>query len=386
MANGTRTDVLGPASAERLMSFTPRALLRYLYRLRTEGGGRGRQAAAIGLGVFIGCTPFYGLHFWMCLAAGWMLRLNRLKLYLAANISNPLFAPVIVLCEIQVGSLIRRGAAYPVSVAGLRGVSPWLFAADLLLGSLVLGGVLGAAAAAFTWAFGPAGLDPPDEELIADAAASYLDIGVAAWELANSKLRYDPIYRGILASVPLPGEGRILDLGCGRGLMLALLAAHYRRAGLTEGSARVLLHGIDHRSHLVRLSRRALGEAAHVELAELATCTLPPCRMAMLVDVLHDLPEHAQEALLARVRDSVGPGGYLVIREIDAAGGWRFGASVWARRATAILQGRWGSRFHFRTASEWQVVLRRFGFTTESAPLGQRPSSVKEWFAFRRES
>jgi uncharacterized protein (DUF2062 family) len=386
MMDGGRGDVLGsPRGAAALASFSPRALLRYLYRLRTEGGGRGRQAAAIGLGVFIGCTPFYGAHFWLCLAAGWALRLNRLKLYLAANISNPFFAPVIVLGEIQVGSLIRQGTAYSLSLAALRAVDPWLFAADLLAGSVVVGGVLGAAAAAFTWAVGQDNLDQRDEELIAEAAASYLEVGIAAWERANGKLRYDPVYREVVDAVPLPHEGRVLDLGCGRGLMLAWVGAHYRRAG--AGSwGRVTLHGIDHRPRLVRLSRRALGDVATIEQADLATCALPACRVAVLVDVLHCLPEAAQESLLARVRDSVAPGGYLALREPDAAGGWRFGVAVWRNRAVAILQGRWRRRVHFRTGAEWQVVLRRFGFTPESAPLGRPTPSATVFLWARRHS
>jgi hypothetical protein len=36
------------------------------------------------------------------------LGLNRLKIYLAANISNPFFAPTLLFAELQIGSLMRR--------------------------------------------------------------------------------------------------------------------------------------------------------------------------------------------------------------------------------------------------------------------------------------
>ena len=45
-------------------------LRRTFYELRTEGEGVRREAAALGLGVFIGCTPFYGFHLLLCWVVG----------------------------------------------------------------------------------------------------------------------------------------------------------------------------------------------------------------------------------------------------------------------------------------------------------------------------
>ena len=92
-------------------------LRRTFYELRLEGEGPGREAAALGLGVFIGCTPLYGFHLILCWIAGWALRLNRLKLYLAANISNPLFAPFLIFIELQTGAWIRRSDLHDLSIA-----------------------------------------------------------------------------------------------------------------------------------------------------------------------------------------------------------------------------------------------------------------------------
>jgi uncharacterized protein (DUF2062 family)/trans-aconitate methyltransferase len=337
---------------------------RYLYKLRTEGQSRGRQAAAIGLGLFIGCTPFYGGHFWICMAAGWLLGLNRLKLYLAANISNPLVAPFLVFTEIQAGSLLRRGQAYPLTVEALRGLSPWGFAADLLIGSAAVGGLVGGAAALATWAaVGRRQLPAADERLVSAAAGRYLQAGIPAWEVANGKLRGDPVYLDVVRRVPLPAEGTILDLGCGRGLMLAVLAEEREQAERAPGWR---LHGIEYRGRIVRIARRALGDAATIEQADLAGCELPPCRAAMLFDVLHLLPEDAQESLLERIEASMEPGGLLIIREADAAGGWRFAAGAIANRVIALLQGRWSRRFHFRTADGWADLLERFGFEVQA--------------------
>jgi len=49
-------------------------LRRAFYDLRTEYTGPARDAAAVGVGVLIGCTPFYGLHLLICWAVGSLLR------------------------------------------------------------------------------------------------------------------------------------------------------------------------------------------------------------------------------------------------------------------------------------------------------------------------
>jgi uncharacterized protein (DUF2062 family) len=348
----------------RRMTLAARLLARY-HGLRTEWPGRGRLAAAIGLGVFIGCIPLFGSHFWLCAGLGWLLRLNRLKMYLAANISNPLLAPFIVFAEIQLGGYVTDGGVYPLSVAALRQTSPWHFTGDLLVGTIVVGTVLAATAATATWTFARFWFDPREDDLMASAAARYLSVGIQAWETANAKLRFDPVYRESIRNVEWPADGRVLDLGCGRGLMLSVLAVHLDRR---DAGAPPLLHGIDYRRRMVRLARRALGDRATVEQADLTTCDLPPCRIAILFDVLHCLPESVQEALLSRLRDSVEPGGLLLLREADAGGGARFAAVKVTNRLVALLQGRWARHFHFRTSRGWADLLARFGFVADAAP------------------
>ena len=55
------------------------ALRRTFYDLRTEGQGRAREACAIGVGLFIGCSPFYGFHLCSAGSSAGCSRLNRLK-------------------------------------------------------------------------------------------------------------------------------------------------------------------------------------------------------------------------------------------------------------------------------------------------------------------
>ena len=98
-----------------------------------------------------------------------MFRLNRLKIYLAANISNPLLAPALVFAELQAGAFLRRGSFHELSLETARTIDPWMFGLDILVGSLVIGGVLGLVVAAVTYC---AVQGAPKRRMFRDARAS----------------------------------------------------------------------------------------------------------------------------------------------------------------------------------------------------------------------
>jgi uncharacterized protein (DUF2062 family) len=177
------------------------ALRRQAHHYRTEGSGRVREAAAIGLGVLVGCTPFYGFHLLLCLALGKLLRLNRLKLYLAANVSTPIVVPFLLLAELQTGAWLRSGGLHPLTISTVRTVDPWTVAGDLLLGSVVIGGALGAGTGLLTYlAVRPSNSDRWFATLVRRTADRYVGASLTGWEFARGKLSGDPIYRAALAA------------------------------------------------------------------------------------------------------------------------------------------------------------------------------------------
>ncbi len=89
-------------------------------RLRGGGLTRARAAASVGVGLWVGSLPVYGLHFPLCLALALPFSLDLVLAYLAANVSNPLFAPFLVYAEIQVGSLLLDGHFAPFSLEHAR--------------------------------------------------------------------------------------------------------------------------------------------------------------------------------------------------------------------------------------------------------------------------
>ena len=351
---------------------------RLVYQLRTEGGTASRDAAAIGVGVYVGCSPFYGFHLAICWVLGRLLGLNRLKMYLAANISNPLVAPFLVMAELQVGAWIRRDDLHALTLETIRTMDPWTFGADILIGSVIVGGVLGTATAFATWlSTRAADADPAFGMLIRRASDRYVSTSITAWEFARGKMRGDPLYRTVITAGLLPSGGLLADVGCGQGLMLALLAEsadEWRRgtwpAELPPPPVFDRLIGIEVRGRAASLARQALADAATIVVGD-ARAGLPNgCRAILFFDVLHMMPEADQEQLLAAAARSLEPGGVILIREADAASGWRFQTVRVGNRLKAVLFGHWRQTFHFRAVAEWIRCFERAGFQVTARGSG----------------
>jgi uncharacterized protein (DUF2062 family)/2-polyprenyl-3-methyl-5-hydroxy-6-metoxy-1,4-benzoquinol methylase len=356
----------------------PTRLQRLVYTLRTEGASRSREAWAIGIGIFVGCSPLIGLHLGMCIVLGWLFGLNRLKVYLAANLVNPLVLPAVLFAEVQTGAWLRRGHGYPLSMAAISAMDVWAFGADLLLGSIIVGGALGAAAGLATYAsLGRAYRDPEFTRIVRETADRYLGTSITAWEFARAKLRNDPVYRAVLLAEWLPRTGRLVDIGCGQGLLLALLAE--ARVAASKGvwpsawptPPLLTLAGIELRTRMSRLARHALAADATIVTADARDADLGAADVIVIFDVLHLIDAVSQAHVVARAVAALEPGGRLVIREADAAAGWRFRMVSIGNRLTAIVQGRWFAPFAFRTADEWQTLLQRAGLEVTLSPMGE---------------
>jgi uncharacterized protein (DUF2062 family)/SAM-dependent methyltransferase len=352
---------------------------RLFHDLRLEGSGREREAAAMGVGAFIGCLPVYGAHLLLVIAVGRWLGLNRMRMYIAANISNPLVAPVLILAEIQAGAFIRRGAVHDLTLSAVRATDPWIFGIDLVIGSLVVGVVIGVVVAALTWA-SVSGAPPQAAHLtrLFDGAAyRFLEVGVTAWEFARAKLRRDPVYGAALAALPQSGD-TLVDVGCGQGLALAVLVeadATVHRGewppGLPLPPRFKRLMGIETRPRVARIARRVLGDAADIIL-DSAPRGLPARVTAALVfDVLHLMSAADQERLVVELRTCLESGGVVLVRDVDAAAGAGFHAVRIGNRLKNLAVGQFGQTFHFRNADEWTALFTSAGWTVERSPMGE---------------
>jgi uncharacterized protein (DUF2062 family)/2-polyprenyl-3-methyl-5-hydroxy-6-metoxy-1,4-benzoquinol methylase len=359
-------------------------LRRGVYDLRTEGSGPVRETVAIACGVFIGCQPFYGLHLLICWVVGWAFRLNRLKLYLAANISNPLVAPFLLFTELQCGSFLRRGTFHAITLEAVRSAGAAALGLDLLLGSVVVGAVLAGLAAWGTYAtIGGAESDATFVDLVRRASDRYVSMSVTAWEFARGKLRNDPVYRAAVYEQLLrdgsdagSDASVLLDVGCGQGLMLALLAEVRSdvRAGRWTGAPPRLFErmlGIETRARVAEYARVALADEAEIITHDARSAALPAADVVLLFDVLHLMPESDQDALLAAVVASLRPGGIVIIREADRSAGWSFGVVRAGNWVKAMAVGHWNQVFHFRSIDQWTACFARHGLRAEVRQMGQ---------------
>jgi len=129
-------------------------------QVRTEHNTPGQVGGAVGVGLFLGTLPLYGIHFPLCLAAAWLLKLNKITVYVAANISIPPIAPFLIAGGIALGETLRFGQIRPLDmdqaqgfIAGLAllsGELPSLFL-SCLLGDAVIGAVLGLVGGLTAW-------------------------------------------------------------------------------------------------------------------------------------------------------------------------------------------------------------------------------------------
>jgi len=336
-------------------------------------------SAAVALGVFIGCLPIYGFHLLMCWTVGFAFGLNRLKMYLAANISNPLVAPWLLFAEVQAGAWLRRGSFHPPTLQTIKTTGAAVFGMDLLIGSVLVGGALASLAAAGTYAaVRSSGLDRHFAELVRRAADRYAGASITAWEFARGKLRSDPIYRTTLSADVLTSGGTLLDVGCGQGLTLALLAEARRAvdagtwpAGSPPPPRFERMAGIETRARVAALARAALEGDAEIIEGDARTLSMKPASAVLLFDVLHLMRPEEQDALLAETAARLEPGGVVLVREADASAGWRFTAVRLGNRLKAIAFGTRHQSFHARTEAEWRECFARRGFRTDVQPMGR---------------
>lgn len=80
-----------------------------------------KKAAAIALGIFVGISPFWGLHTLLVFMLAALFKLNKFTAFLFSNISIPPFIPFIVYASYQFGSiLLGKGVDWDLQLQSLK--------------------------------------------------------------------------------------------------------------------------------------------------------------------------------------------------------------------------------------------------------------------------
>ena len=221
------------------------------------------------------------------------------------------------------------------------------------------------------------------KNLISLAAAPYKPVGLYTWMFARGKLGGDPVFVHLLAAGLLAGRSRILDIGCGQGLLASWLLAAKTCAARGQWPAAWLpapsasqVRGVELMAHDVERAERALASAvrggqAQFLQADMCRTEFDPADAVVILDVLHYVPVAAQDDVLQRVRRSLAPGGVLLLRVGDAAAGLPFAISNWVDHVVTTLRGHRLGTLHCRTIAEWETVLQKLGFTVEAKAMSQ---------------
>jgi SAM-dependent methyltransferase len=214
--------------------------------------------------------------------------------------------------------------------------------------------------------------------LIDRAATPYRAAGRFAWHFARGKLGGDPVFAGLLEHGLIPDQARVLDIGCGQGLLASwLLSARAMHAAgdwpahWPAAPAPRALHGIELMPRDVERARLALGDAAVFTAADMCRADFGQVDAVIVLDVLHYVGIDAQNDVLRRIRDALAPRGVLVLRVGDADGGWPFRFSVWVDHVVTFVRGHRNSRLHCRPLAEWKAALAGLGFNVRSLPMNQ---------------
>lgn len=197
-----------------------------------------------------------------------------------------------------------------------------------------------------------------------------------ARHFATGKIRADPAFGHLLGAGLIPTGARVLDLGCGQGVLAALLIAargvHARGewpAGWPPPPRPARFHGIDLSHADLGRARRACGGEATFEQADIRDYDFGNADVVVLVDVLHYIDREAQEAVLRKAAAALRGGGTLLMRVADADDSLRFRCTVLADHiATFLRHGRAG-RMHCRPLAQWRRALESLGFEVEARPM-----------------
>ena len=219
--------------------------------------------------------------------------------------------------------------------------------------------------------------------LLDEAAAPYRAAGRFAWHFARGKLGRDPVFRGMLERGDFHPGGRVVDIGCGQGLLVSLLqrcgalaqAGHWP-AGWPAAPVLTAYTGIELMPRDVQRAQAAVGglvlpgsASPRFVCGDMRQVALPACDLVVILDVLHYVDHAAQDALLQRVRDALRPHGRLLLRvgDMDARRGFRI--SQWVDIVVTWVRGHRAPPTWGRPVVQWQAALQGLGFQVRAVPM-----------------
>ncbi len=153
-----------------------------------------------------------------------------------------------------------------------------------------------------------------------------------------------------------PETGRLLEVGCGHGLFANACA-------LLHPGLEVL--GIDPAPSKIAAALATVGTRGNVRFRRQQLDDLPERDFdaVAIVDVLYLVPRAEWTTFLARCRDTLRPGGRLLLKDVDTRPRWKFYRCVAQETLSVKLLGiTLGGGFAFASRDEMIALLSTLGF------------------------
>ncbi|GLZ78443.1 hypothetical protein Afil01_32500 [Actinorhabdospora filicis] len=148
----------------------------------------------------------------------------------------------------------------------------------------------------------------------------------------------------------VPADARVLDVGCGGGLFLGLLAASGRR---------VSGHGVDMSASAIAIAdamAARVTETGSVLTFECQDATTPWPRgeydVVSMLDLLHHVPPGEQRAVFAKAVAALRPGGTLLYKDMATRPRWRAAAN---QLHDLVLARQWIHHVALDEVRRWAV-------------------------------
>ena len=162
----------------------------------------------------------------------------------------------------------------------------------------------------------------------------------------------------------LPGTGRILEVGCGHGVLSLYLA-------LTSADRQVV--GVDVDEDKLAVARTAAGAeglAATFDVVAGAELPAGPWAGIAIVDVLYLLSADDQRSLLRSCAGLLAPGGVLAVKEMALVPRWK---ATWNRvqetASVKVLGITEGSELTFLAPADMAGAMAEGGLTVRDRPI-----------------
>ena len=230
-----------------------------------------------------------------------------------------------------------------------------------------------------------AATDAAWQRVYAEACAPYRSLRQGpfrwSWHWARGKLAHDPVFRSMLERGDLRGKMRVVDIGCGQGLVAALLnacasAQPWWPAEWPPAPSATAYTGVELMQRDADRARSALQQLAFAPgfiCGDMRSTPLPACDLVVILDVLHYVDHAAQQAVLQRVHDALAQSaGRLLLRVGDATARRRFAVSQWVDRIVTAVRGHRAAPTWGRPLNDWKALLQSLGFVDiQMVPMSQ---------------